>query len=155
MAGSIVLRAHGGVWYKKHREASEVLHTLIDTEARWTKRGWRGWIYGGKLHLLTVVADVELPLTTDRTPANVDDSTTAAQLLRGNHDDLPWAVRTPANVGDSTTAAQLLRGNHDDLPCAVRYLLGDQHYIHPCCTPSARCGTGVGGNPEWSLCTHR
>src|SRR5919202_3652517 len=43
---STVLRAHGGVWHKQHREAGIVPHTSIDTEAGWTKSGWHGWVYG-------------------------------------------------------------------------------------------------------------
>lgn len=39
---STVLRARGGVWHKQHREAGVVPHTSIDTEAGWTKSGWRG-----------------------------------------------------------------------------------------------------------------
>jgi hypothetical protein len=50
---STVLRARGGVWHKKDREAGKVPHTSIDTEAHWTKSGWHGWIYGWKLHLAT------------------------------------------------------------------------------------------------------
>src|SRR5215210_5220342 len=49
---STVLRAHGGVWHKKHRAAGVVPHTSIDTEAHWTKSGWHGWVYGWKLHLI-------------------------------------------------------------------------------------------------------
>ncbi len=36
---STSLRACGGVWHKKHREAAVVPHTSIDTEAHWTKSG--------------------------------------------------------------------------------------------------------------------
>ncbi len=50
---STLLRARGGVWHKKDREASLVPHTSIDTEAHWTKSGWHGWVYGWKLHLVT------------------------------------------------------------------------------------------------------
>jgi hypothetical protein len=39
---STVLRARGGVWHKKDREAGKVPHTSIDTEAHWTKSGWHG-----------------------------------------------------------------------------------------------------------------
>jgi hypothetical protein len=46
---STVLRARGGVWHKKEREAAKVPHTSIDTEAHWTKSGWHGWVYGWKL----------------------------------------------------------------------------------------------------------
>ncbi len=39
---STVLRAKGGLWYKKDREAGKVPHSSIDTEAGWTKSGWHG-----------------------------------------------------------------------------------------------------------------
>ncbi len=86
---STVLRARGGVWHKKHREAGEVPHTSIDTEAHWTKSGWHGWVYGWKLHLVTTVAAVWLPLAAELTPANTADSEAAPQLL----EDLPAEVR--------------------------------------------------------------
>ena len=43
---STAVRAHGGVWHKKDREAGVVPHTSIDTEAHWSKSGWHGWWYG-------------------------------------------------------------------------------------------------------------
>lgn len=86
---STVLRAKGGVWHKKHREAGEVPHTSIDTEAHWTKSGWHGWVYGWKLHLVTTVAAVWLPLAAELTPANAADSEVAPRLL----EDLPAEVR--------------------------------------------------------------
>jgi hypothetical protein len=48
---STILQSRGGVWHKIHREAGEVPHTSIDTDAHWTKSGWHGWVYGWKLHL--------------------------------------------------------------------------------------------------------
>lgn len=103
-ADSTVLRAKGGVWHKKDREAGVVPHTSIDTEAGWTKSGWHGWVYGWKLHLVTVVAEVWIPLAAQLTPANTDDSSEAEPLLVG----LPSAV------------------------CEmVRYLLGDRSYNTP------------------------
>jgi hypothetical protein len=86
---STVLRAKGGVWHKKDREAGEVPHTSIDTEAHWTKSGWHGWVYGWKLHLVTTVAAVWIPLAAELTPANAADSETTPRLL----DDLPAEVR--------------------------------------------------------------
>ncbi|MGI8650601.1 MAG: hypothetical protein ACR2KW_09525, partial [Rubrobacter sp.] len=50
---STALRARGGVWHKKDREAGVVPHSSIDTGAGWTKSGWHGWVYGWKLHLAT------------------------------------------------------------------------------------------------------
>jgi hypothetical protein len=75
------LHARGGVWHKKHREAGEVPHTSIDTEAHWTKSGWHGWVYGWKLHLVTTVAGVWIPLAAELTAANVADNEEALRLL--------------------------------------------------------------------------
>lgn len=86
---STVLPARGGVWHKKHREAGEVPHTSIDTEAHWTKSGWHGWVYGWKLHLAAVVAAVWIPLAAELTPANRADNEEAPALIR----ELPDQVR--------------------------------------------------------------
>ena len=125
-ADSTVLRARGGVWHQKHREQGEVPHTSIDTQAHWTKSGWHGWVYGWKLHLITVVSSVWIPLAAELTPANHDDSTEAAKLIVGHR----------------------LMGKCQ-LPPDVRYLLGDTHYN----TPLLR---GVCMFKEWWLvATHR
>src|SRR2546428_271836 len=78
---STVLRARGGVWHQKHREKGEVPHSSIDTEAHWTKSGWHGWVYGWKLHVVSVVAAVWFPIAAVLTPANVADSDPAPDLL--------------------------------------------------------------------------
>ena len=39
---STPLRAKGGVWHKKDREAGLVPHSTIDTEAHWSKSGYHG-----------------------------------------------------------------------------------------------------------------
>jgi Transposase DDE domain len=86
---STVLTARGGVWHKKHREAGVVPHTSIDTEAGWTKSGWHGWVYGWKLHLVSTVAHVWIPLAAELTPANAADNEAAPNLLA----ELPEAAR--------------------------------------------------------------
>jgi hypothetical protein len=86
---STVLRSRGGVWHKKDREAGVVPHTSIDTEAHWTKSGWHGWVYGWKLHLVTTVAAVWIPLAAELTPANIADNEQALSLLP----ELPAEVR--------------------------------------------------------------
>jgi hypothetical protein len=78
---STVLRSRGGVWHKKDREAGVVPHTSIDTEAHWTKSGWHGWVYGWKLHIVTTVAAVWIPLAAELTAANAADSEVAPELL--------------------------------------------------------------------------
>jgi hypothetical protein len=79
---STILRANGGVWHSKHREQGLVPHTSIDTEAAWTKSGWHGWVYGWKLHLVSIVASVWIPLAADLTPANTADNEIAPALIR-------------------------------------------------------------------------
>jgi len=78
---STVLQANGGVWHKKDREKGEVPHKSIDTEAHWTKSGWHGWVYGWKLHVVSAVAAVWIPLAADLTPANVADNEVAPPLI--------------------------------------------------------------------------
>ncbi len=75
------LRARGGVWHNKDREAGVVPHSSIDTEAHWTKSGWHGWMYGWKLHLAATVAGSWIPLAAELTPANEADSAIALRLL--------------------------------------------------------------------------
>jgi hypothetical protein len=86
---STILRARGGVWHQKHREQGELPHTSIDPEAHWTKSGWHGWVYGWKLHVVSVVAGVWFPLAALVTPANVSESEPAIGLLR----EVPVEVR--------------------------------------------------------------
>ena len=78
---STVLRAKGGVWHKKDKEAGVVPHSSIDTEAGWTYSGWHGWVYGWKLHLACTVAGVWIPLAARLTPANVHDGRMAPLLI--------------------------------------------------------------------------
>jgi hypothetical protein len=75
------LRARGGVWHQKDREAGIVPPTSIATEAHWTKAGWHGWVSGWKLPLVTTVAPVWIPLAADLTAANVADNTQALTWL--------------------------------------------------------------------------
>lgn len=86
---STVLRARGGVWHKKDKEAGKVPHSSIDIEAGWTKSGWHGWVYGWKLHLATTVAGVWIPLAARLTPANVSDNRIAPLLI----EELPGEAR--------------------------------------------------------------
>lgn len=86
---STAVRAHGGVWHKKEREAGVVPHSSIDTEAHWSKSGWHGWWYGWKLHLAVSIGSLWIPLAAEFTVANVADSEVAPLLLT----QLPAEVR--------------------------------------------------------------
>ncbi len=82
---STALRAKGGVWHQKHREAGYVPHSTIDTEAHWSKSGYHGWWYGWKLHLVSTAAALWIPLAANLTAANVADQDEAPALVRVLH----------------------------------------------------------------------
>jgi hypothetical protein len=92
---STALRTSGGVWHKKHREAGEIPHTAIDTEAGWSKSGWHGWWYGWKLHLAVTAGRLWIPVAAEVTVANTSDNTIAPALMS----DLP--AETTCLLGDS------------------------------------------------------
>ena len=119
---STVLQARGGVWHKKHREEGVVPHTSIDTEAHWTKSGWHGWVYGWKLHLVTTVAAVWIPLAAALTPANAADIETAPRLLHV----LPPAVRFI--LGDTNYQDPAL---HQECATANRLLVATRRGRYP------------------------
>jgi hypothetical protein len=119
---STVLRALGGVWHKKDRQAGIVPHTSIDTEAAWTKSGWHGWVYGWKLHIAAAVSAVWIPLAAELTPANIADCAVAPRLL----DELPAEVRFV--LGDhhyNTPDLRVECQRHD------RILIASQHGAYP------------------------
>jgi DDE family transposase len=89
MDSTVLYAKDGAVWHKKDKEAGKVPHSRIDTEAAWTKSGWHGWVYGWKLHLAMVVAQVWIPLAASLTPANTDDGEQARILLP----EVPWEAR--------------------------------------------------------------
>jgi hypothetical protein len=119
---STVLQARGGVWHKKHRDAGVVPHASIDTEAHWTKSGWHGWVYGWKLHLVTTVAAVWIPLAAELTPANAADNEVAPRLL----EPLPSAVRFV--LGDTNYQDPAL---HDACAAAGRLLVATRRGAYP------------------------
>lgn len=119
---STILRARGGVWHQKHREKGELPHTSIDTEAHWTKSGWHGWVYGWKLHLVSVVAGVWFPLAAVLTPATSADSEPAANLLR----EIPAEVRFV--LGDRHYNPPDLR---EDCHCQNRLLVATHYGTDP------------------------
>ena len=87
------IKARGGVWHSKDKQAGIAPSTAIDTEAGWSRSQYHGWWWGYKLHLLVTAAPHWLPLGADLTPANVGDNTHARRLLQGPLQDLPGEVR--------------------------------------------------------------
>jgi hypothetical protein len=92
---STALRTSGGVWHKKHREAGQIPHSKIDTQAGWSKSGWHGWWYGWKLHLAVTAGRLWIPVAAELTVANTSDNTVAPALLEA----LP--AETTCLLGDS------------------------------------------------------
>ena len=95
-----------------------VPHSSIDPEAHWTKSGWHGWVYGWKLHVVSVVAAIWFPVAAVLTAANVADSDPAPELLR----EVPAEVRFV--LGDlhyNTPELRALCEQDDRLPVASRY----------------------------------
>ncbi len=119
---STILRARGGVWHQKHREHGEIPHSSIDPEAHWTKSGWHGWVYGWKLHVVSVVAVVWFPIAAVLTPANVADSDPAPELLR----EVPAEVRFV--LGDRHYNTPEL---HEDCEHADRLLVTTKYGRYP------------------------
>ena len=128
---STVLRARGGVWHHKDRAAGVVPHTSIDTEAHWTKSGWHGWVYGWKLHVVTTVAGVWIPLAANLTPANRTDSDEALLLLPelppevryvlgDRHYNTPEVRKVCAHADRSLVTTQYGRYPHTDNGVEVR-----------------------------------
>src|SRR5262249_22337118 len=99
-----------------------VPHTSIDTEAHWTKSGWHGWVYGWKLHLVTTVAAVWIPLAADLTAANVADNEQALMLLA----ELSAEVRYV--LGDQHYNAPDVQAACDQ---AERYLVATRRGVYP------------------------
>jgi hypothetical protein len=109
---STVVRAFGGaVWHKRDREAGQVPHSAIDTEAHWTKSDWHGWVYGWKLHLVTTVAAVWIPLAAEVTAANVADNAQAARLLPDIPDEARF-ILGDTHYHDLTLQAQAAEHGH-------------------------------------------
>jgi hypothetical protein len=119
---STLLRARGGVWHKKDREAGRVPHTSIDTEAAWTKSGWHGWVYGWKLHLAITVGGMWIPLSARLTPADVADNQIAPALIG----ELPDEARFV--LGDTHYSAENVR---DECEQTGRFLVTSQRGAYP------------------------
>jgi hypothetical protein len=112
-----MIRAHGGVWHKKEREAGRVPPSSIDPEAQWSKSGGQGWWDGWKLHLAVSLGPLHLPLAAEFTVANVSDRAVAPLLFT----QLPAEVRS--GLGDQPDNTPDLRaecGRHNRALVATR-----------------------------------
>lgn len=79
---STLMHAQGNVWHKKQREQGELPSCgNIDQEAHWGKSGCGEWIYGYRLHSLTLCGPegITWPADISIHPANIKD----AEVLDG------------------------------------------------------------------------
>ncbi len=74
---STLLHAHGNVWHKKQRDKDELPSCgNVDQEAHWGKSGCGEWVFGYRLHVLTLCGPegITWPAATEVRPANVKDA---------------------------------------------------------------------------------
>ena len=115
---STAVRAHGGGWHKKDREAGVVPHSSIETEAHWSKSGWHGWWYGWKLPLAVSIGSPWIPLAAEFPVANVADCEVAPLLLT----QLPAEVRyVLGDQHDHTPELRTECGRHNRELVAARW----------------------------------
>jgi hypothetical protein len=77
-------QAQGPKWHKKDRDKGAVPAGLrnVDTEARWSKSGYRGWVQGYRLLLHGLVFPEPVPLAALWRPNNEHEAHTALGALR-------------------------------------------------------------------------
>jgi hypothetical protein len=125
------------VWHQKDREAGLVPHTALETAAHGTTSGWSGWVYGWKLHLVTTVAGVGMPLAADVTAAHVADNTQALtrlpelpsavrDVLGDQHDHDPAIAAAGAQAGQTVVATRRGPYPHPDAGVGVRRSLHER-----------------------------
>jgi len=91
--------ALGPLWHKKYRQQGIIPAKLrnVDTESRWFKSGYRGWIQGYRLVLHSLVFPVPVPLFATWRPNNEGESTIVKEALE--NEKLPV---TDVLLGDET-----------------------------------------------------
>lgn len=90
-AGGAARSAQDGRAARRHkrkrllRDTERPTHSGIDTQPRWTKVGWHGWVHGYNLHLVAAVGAVCLSLAAELTAACVADNELTIALLDTLH----------------------------------------------------------------------
>ncbi|MCA1591777.1 MAG: hypothetical protein LC754_03805 [Acidobacteria bacterium] len=97
--------AAGALWHKQDREADRIPAGLrnVDTESRWFKSGYRGWVQGYRLMLQGLVFPQPVPLFATWTMNNIGEATTVKTALAEHR--LPV---TSVLLGDETLGGQPL-----------------------------------------------
>ncbi len=92
-------KARGPRWHKKDREKGLVPTGLrnVDTESRWSKSGYRGWVQGYRLLLQGLVFPAPVPLFAAWRANNEGEARTASDALRSGR-----LTVTDVLLGDET-----------------------------------------------------
>jgi len=92
-------KARGPRWHKKDREKGLVPVGLrnVDTESKWSKSGYRGWVQGYRLVLQGVVFPAPVPLFAAWRANNEGEARTASDALRSGR-----LTVTDVLLGDET-----------------------------------------------------
>ena len=76
-------KARGSLWHHKQRREGVLPRHLrnVDTDSRWSKSGYRGWVQGYRLVLQTLLLPVPIPLFATWQPNNVYEGQVALSAL--------------------------------------------------------------------------
>ncbi len=77
-------RARGPLWHQKQRKKGIIpIHLRnVDTESKWSKSGYRGWVQGYRLLLQTLLLPVPIPLFATWQPNNLYEEHLALEALQ-------------------------------------------------------------------------
>jgi len=77
-------KARGPLWHHKQRKKGIIpLHLRnVDTESKWSKSGYRGWVQGYRLVLQTLLLPVPIPLFATWQPNNLYEEHLALEALQ-------------------------------------------------------------------------
>lgn len=95
-------KARGSLWHHKQRKAGFIPTRLrnVDTESRWSKSGYRGWVQGYRLVLQTLLLPAPIPVFATWQPNDVYEGQVALSAM----EDERLAV-TPVLLGDTSFGA--------------------------------------------------
>ncbi|MGB9179662.1 MAG: hypothetical protein WCB68_10505 [Pyrinomonadaceae bacterium] len=76
-------KAQGPLWHQKHRKQGMIPPNLrnIDTESKWSKSGYRGWVQGYRLILQGLAFPQPVPLFATWRPNDENEARVASQAL--------------------------------------------------------------------------
>jgi hypothetical protein len=120
---SALSKSKGHVWHASSMREGAVPYSGIDTDARWGYSHTKGWIFGYKLHVVSSIDSVIVPLSADVTTANnVSDKPVYPDVISNlSHEILKRIHYTVADPGyDDQKLYDFSMGKGFQLVCPVR-----------------------------------